>query len=132
MKPAMMNRVSMLALICAMPLVTLSGAAQDAPPVDDRANPYALVRNWPQLPEGRTLGAVSGVDIDRDGSSVWVAERCGGNPCADSTVAPILKFDAQGRLVAGRERLRLEESRWKQVVRAMARMMRPVRGDCVE
>ena len=95
----MMDRVPMLAIICAVLLVTLSGAAQNAPPVNDRANPYALVGNWPQLPEGRTLGAVSGVDIDRDGSSVWIADRCGGDTCADSTVAPILKFDAQGRLV---------------------------------
>ena len=95
----MMDRVPMLAIICAALLVTLSGAAQNAPPVNDRPNPYALVGNWPQLPEGRTLGAVSGVDIDRDGSSVWIADRCGGNSCADSTVAPILKFDAQGRLV---------------------------------
>jgi hypothetical protein len=88
----------MVALICAVLFVTLSGATQNAPPVNDRANPYTLVGNWPQLPEGRTLGAVSGVDIDRDGSSVWIADRCGGTPCGDSTVSPILKFDAQGRL----------------------------------
>ena len=53
-----------MAIICAMLLVTLSGAAQDAPPVNDRANPYALVRNWPQLPEGRTLGAVEPVTVE--------------------------------------------------------------------
>jgi len=95
----MMDRTPMLATICAVLLVTLTGAAQDALPVNDRPNPYALVRNWPQLPEGRTLGGVSGVDIDRDGSSVWLGERCGGASCADSTVAPILKFNAQGRVV---------------------------------
>jgi len=60
----------MLAIICAVLLVTSSGATQNAPPVNDRPNPYALVGNWPQLPQGRTLGALSGVDIDRDGSSV--------------------------------------------------------------
>jgi DNA-binding beta-propeller fold protein YncE len=38
--------------------------------------------------------------VDRDGRSVWVAERCGGNDCASSTLAPILKFDANGTLVA--------------------------------
>lgn len=91
--------VPMLAIICAVLLVTSSGAAQSAPPVNDRANPYALVRNWRQLPEGRTLDAVSGVDVDRDGSSIWIADRCGGNACADSTIAPVLKLDAQGRLV---------------------------------
>ena len=65
MNRTMMDRIPTLAIICAVLLVTLSGAAQDAPPVNDRANPYALVRNWPQLPEGRPLGAVGGVDIDR-------------------------------------------------------------------
>lgn len=89
----MTERAPMLAIVCAVLLVTSSGAPQNAPPVNNRANPYALVRNWPQLPEGRTLGGVSGVDIDRDGSSVWIAERCGGNACTDSTVSPILKFD---------------------------------------
>src|SRR4051812_30262433 len=95
----MMDRVPVLAIICAVLVVTSSGAAQKAPPVNDRVNPYTLVRNWPQLPEGRILGGVSGVDIDRDGSSVWIADRCGGSSCADSTVSPILKFDAQGRLL---------------------------------
>ena len=83
----MMDRVAVLAIICGVLLVTVSGATQNAPPVNDRANPYALVRNWPQLPEGRTLGGVSRVDIDRDGVSVWVAERCGANTCADSRVS---------------------------------------------
>lgn len=95
----MMDRVPMLATVCAVLLATSSGAAENVQPVNDRANRSALVRNWPQLPEGRTLGGVSGVDIDRDGASVWIADRCGGNTCADSTVAPILKLDAQGRLV---------------------------------
>ena len=39
------------------------------------------------------------MDIDRDGRSVWVVERCGGNSCAGSQLAPILKFDASGALV---------------------------------
>src|SRR5687767_6817489 len=97
MRRTMRHSVPMLAIICAVRLVTASGAAQSAPPVNDRPNPYALVRHWPQLPEGRTLGAASGVDVDRDGSSIWIADRCGGNGCGDSTIAPVLKFDAQGR-----------------------------------
>ncbi len=44
---------------------------------------------------------MSAVDIDRDGKSVWVADRCGGNSaCLDSpTVDPIFHFDASGKLV---------------------------------
>jgi hypothetical protein len=46
-------------------------------------------------------GSLSAVDIDKDGKSIWVAERCGGNSaCLDSpTVDPILKFDSSGKLL---------------------------------
>ena len=58
------------------------------------------------MPEGRTWGATSAVEIDRDGRSIWVAERCGANTCLDratgqmSSSPSILKFDASGKLVA--------------------------------
>ena len=51
------------------------------------------------MPEGRTWGSTSAVDIDKDGVSIWVAERCGQNSCATSNLDPILKFDANGNLV---------------------------------
>jgi sugar lactone lactonase YvrE len=61
------------------------------------------VENYFKLPDGRKFGSTAGIDIDRDGRSVWVFERCGaasgGTPCADSPVAPLLKFDASGALV---------------------------------
>jgi len=63
-----------------------------------QSNPYHLVENWAQLPAGRTFGAVIAVDVDRQGN-VWAFERCGGDTCAGSSVAPILKFDASGKLV---------------------------------
>lgn len=58
--------------------------------------------DWGQLPTGRSWGAPAGVDIDPDGESLWVVERCGsydGPGCAESDVPAILKFDASGRLV---------------------------------
>ncbi len=45
------------------------------------------------------MGSSSAISIDPDGSSIWVAERCGANSCAGSTVPPILEFDATGKLV---------------------------------
>src|SRR6185295_5763558 len=40
-------------------------------------------------------------DVDRDGRSIWVAERCGGNSaCLDNPgVDPIVKFDRNGKVV---------------------------------
>jgi len=60
-------------------------------------NPYRTVENHFKLPEGRKIGSTAGITIDRDGTSVWVFERCGGQYCAGSDVAPILKFDESGK-----------------------------------
>jgi DNA-binding beta-propeller fold protein YncE len=80
-------------------------------PVNSLPNPYRAIENWAKMPEGRTWGSASGVAVDPDGSSIWVAERCGTfappslmRPdipfaCEGSNLAPILKFDASGLLV---------------------------------
>ena len=65
----------------------------------DPPNPYRTIEGWAKLPEGRIWGATSAVDIDKDGHSVWVAERCGANSCANSVLDPILHFDQTGRLI---------------------------------
>ncbi len=72
-----------------------SGATNSGP------NPYRTVENWAQLPAGRAWGSLSAVDVDKDGKSIWVADRCGGNSlCLESpTVDPIFHFDANGRLL---------------------------------
>src|SRR5262249_6950457 len=74
-------------------------------PTNDVPNPYQTVADYFKLPAGRTWGSTSAVDIDKDGKSIWVAERCGANSCADpatgkmSPLDPVLKFDASGKLV---------------------------------
>ena len=80
-------------------LVSQASAQSSAPPTNDLPNPYRAIDGWAKLPAGRTWGSTSAVDIDRDGTSIWVAERCGANSCAGSSLDPILKFDAAGNLV---------------------------------
>jgi sugar lactone lactonase YvrE len=64
-------------------------------------NPYRMLDNWAQLPEGRPWGAPIGVELDHsDGKSIWVFDRCGANNCAGSNLAPIMKFDSSGKLIA--------------------------------
>jgi sugar lactone lactonase YvrE len=71
-----------------------------AGPIQDLPNPYQTVEHYFKLPDGRTWGSTSAVEIDKDGQSIWVAERCGANSCLNSpTVDTILKFDASGKLV---------------------------------
>ena len=61
-------------------------------------NPYRAVENWAQMPAGRTWGSTSAVDVDPDGQSIWVGERCGANSCAASDLPAVLRFDASGKL----------------------------------
>jgi len=63
-------------------------------------NPYRVVDDWAKLPAGRTWGQAIGIDIDRDGKSVWVFDRCAAKSCTGSNLAPIQKFDASGKLLA--------------------------------
>jgi sugar lactone lactonase YvrE len=81
------------------------GAGRAAVPRSDgdRAlvNPYAVNTGWYTMPEGRFLGGASAIAIDKDGTSVWIAERCGGwDLCAGSHVNPVIRFNAAGRITA--------------------------------
>jgi DNA-binding beta-propeller fold protein YncE len=51
-----------------------------------------VIKNWGELPDGRTWGSTAGVDIGPDGH-VWAYDRCGANDCLTSKVNPIVKFD---------------------------------------
>jgi len=74
-------------------------------PTNDAPNPYRSIKDNFKLPEGRVWGSTSAVEIDRDGKSIWVAERCGKNGCLDrqtgamSDLPTVLKFDHNGKLV---------------------------------
>ena len=90
-----MHPVARIAFVLAAATVLV--AAQD--------NPYRTVEQWAKMPEGRTWGSTSAVEIDRDGTSIWVGERCGANSCLNRTTGEmsplpsILQFNADGKLV---------------------------------
>ena len=75
-------------------------AQADMKPTNDLPNPYKTIEGWAKMPEGRTWGSTSAVAIDKDGTSIWVAERCGANACVGSSLDPVLHFDANGNLIA--------------------------------
>ena len=68
-------------------------------PTNDAPNPYETVEHHFKMPEGRTWGSTSAIDIDKDGRTIWVAERCGANSCVNSNLDVVLKFDASGKLL---------------------------------
>ena len=93
--PLRASKLVILVLAASSPAL----AQPDMKPTNDLPNPYRTVEGWAKMPEGRTWGSTSAVAIDRDGQSVWVAERCGVNNCVGSTLDPVLKFDVTGKLV---------------------------------
>ena len=67
-------------------IATAQPQAQSTPNArNDLPNPYKTIEGWAKLPEGRTWGSTSSVDIDKDGVSVWVGERCGTNAASRRT-----------------------------------------------
>ena len=92
-----------LAMISA-PTMAQRGAVQPdehsaQQPVNNLPNPYVTQRNFGTLPDGRSWGSVSAVNVDVDGVHVWAGDRCGTNSCATSDVDPMVKLDPNGRVV---------------------------------
>jgi sugar lactone lactonase YvrE len=94
------------AILAALGVYPIPASMQgDIKPVNDAPNTFQSVENYFKLPDGRTWGSTSAVEIDKDGKSIWVAERCAANGCLDRTTGqmsplpPVLKFDATGKLV---------------------------------
>ena len=87
------------------PAAAPSGPWMAVTPVNDLPNPYNTIEGYAKLPEGRTWGSTSAVEIDKDGKSFWVAERCQLNSCWDrakgemSPLQTVFKFDSTGKLV---------------------------------
>lgn len=75
------------------------------PPVNQAPNPYTTIEGYFKMPEGRAWGSTSAVDIDKDGKTIWVAERCAANSCWDaakgemSPLDTLFKFDTSGKLL---------------------------------
>jgi sugar lactone lactonase YvrE len=88
-------------LACCLAAGTLAqpGTAQQAPR-NDLPQPYRTTRDWGTLPPSiEKWPAVSAVEPAPDGS-IYVVERCHDNSCEGRSEPPILKYNAQGRLLA--------------------------------
>ena len=79
--------------------------APDAIIANSYPNPFSTVPGFFKMPAGRKWGSTAGVDIDKDGKTVWIIDRCGGNSCYDSAAGkmsdldPVLHFDENGKLI---------------------------------
>jgi len=91
-----MKFISGIALAAAivLPVAVLAQADPNNAP-----NPYKEDPGWAKVAMGRNFGSTIGIAVDRDGKTIWTFDRCGGNDCANSKIAPIQKWDASGKLL---------------------------------
>ena len=106
MSRAILSGILAASALCLAGWSVRAQTPQATEPTNSAANPYKTVEQFFKMPEGRMWGSTSAVDIDRDGRSVWIGERCGANTCLDratgqmSSLPSMLKFDSSGKLVA--------------------------------
>jgi DNA-binding beta-propeller fold protein YncE len=97
--------VAAAAVIAATSIGINADGPAPIPPVNDVPNPYTMINDFFKLPEGRKWGSTSTIDVDKDGKSIWIAERCGSNSCLDPAtgqikdIGTVMKFDENGKLV---------------------------------
>ena len=88
------------AVVAGITLPQIQAFGQQPYGPNDAPNVYKFTYGWAQLPDRRKFGAVVGLDMDRDGKSLWAFDRCeSAADCSKSTLDPIMKFDSSGKLV---------------------------------
>jgi DNA-binding beta-propeller fold protein YncE len=76
---------------------SVRGQQKDTPR-NDLPQTYRTTRDWGELPAGVKWAAVTAVEPSPDGS-IYVIHRCFANSCAGRAEAPILKYNANGKLL---------------------------------
>jgi len=79
--------------------IAIAGVAAAQSDPNSAPNPYREDAGWAKHGAGRNFGSTPGLAIDRDGKSLWVFDRCGGQTCENSNIDPLTKYDASGRVV---------------------------------
>ena len=86
-------------LTLSVALLAGSALAQSGAPRNDLPQPYRTTRDWGELPANVKWAAVTAVEPAPDGT-IYVIHRCFANSCAGRSEAPILKYNASGKLLA--------------------------------
>jgi DNA-binding beta-propeller fold protein YncE len=94
-----MMRSLVFVVFLAIALMTSASAQRATAPRNDLPQPYRTTRDWGELPPGVKWAAVTAVEPAPDGT-IYVVHRCFANSCAGRSEAPILKYNAQGKLLA--------------------------------
>jgi sugar lactone lactonase YvrE len=93
-----MQRVWIVSLAIAVYFSAAILAQQRDAPRNDLPQLYRTTRDWGELPAGMKWAAVTAVEPAPDGG-IYVIHRCFANSCSGRSEPPILKYDANGKLL---------------------------------
>ena len=89
-------------------------AASPAAAQNHAPNPYTTLEHFAPLPDGRSWGSTSAVEVSPDGETIWAIDRCGENSCDTDVPGAerldiVFEFDKDGNILTpvGRRPVRL-------------------------
>jgi len=93
-----LSRVGLMFILVggAVGATTMQMEAQNREP-----NPYRTVPGvWAELPDGRSWGSTSSVEVSPDGETIWAVDRCGENTCVGhDNLDVVFQFDKRGNIL---------------------------------
>jgi DNA-binding beta-propeller fold protein YncE len=94
-----MSHVGRLGL--AITIVGLIAAPSAVHAQQHAPNPYHTVDGvWAPLPDGRSWGSTSSVEVSPDGETIWAVDRCGENTCVGhDDLDVVFQFDKDGNIL---------------------------------
>jgi DNA-binding beta-propeller fold protein YncE len=89
----------LIAVAVAAAMMGPAVAQEPRSPRNDLPQPYRTTRDWGELPPSISKWpAVTAVEVAGDGT-IYVVERCNDNSCEGRREPPILKYNAEGKLL---------------------------------
>ncbi len=100
MRAFLIAAVSLAAMLSASSVLHAQDAASASvmAPVNGPIGDYKRWDDFLKMPPGRKMGSTSTISGDSHGN-IWVVERCEDNGCENSTLDPVLEFDAKGNFI---------------------------------
>ena len=96
----MFNTGRVVSVLCGLILV-FTCAVENVSAQNQAPNPYRTVEGvWAPLPDGRSWGSTSAVEVSPDGETIWALDRCGENTCVGhDDLDTVFQFDKDGTLL---------------------------------
>jgi len=96
----MFNTGRVVSVLCGL-ILAFTCAVENVSAQNQAPNPYRTVEGvWAPLPDGRSWGSTSAVEVSPDGETIWALDRCGENTCVGhDDLDTVFQFDKDGNLL---------------------------------